>query len=263
MQPSSLYSIRLDIRKMIFLTLLMTTILIITSSPSKNLYASSAGIDFYSLNSPPAGVKSLEPLIAKWWNWRVAIPFTTSTNWPECLKGDGGVIGNNQSIVFLGDPASAVEKNVNARNQKCEISSSQLLYLTVYSGECSTGSKPNEGEYPNTKSPADLLKCAQDSNREMKLMQVKVDGQDVSSNIVRQTTSQPFNFIVPSEDNPYGWKAPIVGGNNTSMAEHYYLFFKPLPVGDHTIELQVIRQPLQANLPTEDVAAKWNIKVVP
>jgi hypothetical protein len=151
---------------------------------------------------------------------------------------------------------------VNARNQKCEISSSQLLYLTVYSGECSTGSKPHEGEYPDTKSPADLLNCAQDANKEIKLMQVKFDGQDVSSNIVRQTTSQPFNFIVPP-DNAFEWKAPIVGGNNTSMAEHYYLFFKPLPVGDHTIELQVIRKPLQANQPVEHDVAKWNIEVIP
>ena len=134
-------------------------------------------------------------------------------------------------------------------------------YSTVYSGECSTGSKPHEGEYPDTKSPADLLNCAQDANKEIKLMQVKVDGQDVSSNIVHQSTSQPFNFIVPP-DNAFEWKAPIVGRNNTSMTEHYYLF-KPLPVGDHTIDLHVIRKPLQPNLPVEDVAAKWNIKVVP
>ena len=93
-------------------------------------------------------------------------------------------------------------------------------------------------------------------------MQVKVDGKDVSSNIIRQSTSQPFNFIIPP-DNAYEWKEPIVGGNNTSMAENYYLFFKPLPVGDHTIELEVIRQPLQANQPVEHDVAKWNIKVVP
>ena len=93
-------------------------------------------------------------------------------------------------------------------------------------------------------------------------MQVRVDGNDVSSRIIRQTTSQPFNFII-KPDNSDDWKAPIVGGNNISMAEHYYLFFKPLPVGDHTIELQVIRQPLQANQPVEHDVAKWNIKVVP
>ena len=112
MHTSSLYSIRLDIRKIIFLTLLMTAILVITTSPSKNLYASPSGIDFYSPNSPPAGVKSLEPLIAKWWNWQFAIPSTTQKNWPDCHKGDGGIIGNNQSVVFTGDPASAVSKNV-------------------------------------------------------------------------------------------------------------------------------------------------------
>jgi hypothetical protein len=75
-------------------------------------------------------------------------------------------------------------------------------------------------------------------------------GNDVSSHIIRQTTSQPFNFII-KPDNSDDRKVPIVGGNNTSMAEHYYLFFKQLPVGDHTIELQVIRQPLQANQPVE------------
>ena len=238
----------------------MTTILIITSSSSKDLYASPPGIDFYSPNSPPAGVKSLEPLIAKWWNWAMAIPNTIDKNWPQCLKGDGGVIGNNQSVVFLGNPASAVSKNMGAKNQKCEISSSQLIYLTVYPGECSTGSKPNEGECPN-KSPAELLNLAQGSNKGIKLMQVKVDGQDVSSNIIRQTTSKPFNLNIPP-DNPFEYRAPIVGENNTSMAEDYYLFFKPLPVGDHTIELHVIRYP-PSPASQENLIAKWNIKVDP
>jgi hypothetical protein len=58
----------------------------------------------------------------------------------------------------------------------------------------------------------------------------------------------PFSFIVPA-DNAFSFPAPIAGGNNTSMAENYYLFFKPLPVGDHTINVEVIRQPLQANQP--------------
>ena len=71
---------------------------------------------------------------------------------------------------------------------------------------------------------------------------------------------QPFKWILKS-DNADDWKAPIFDGNDTSMAENYYLLFKPLPVGDHTIELEVIRQPLQANQPIEHDVAKWNIKV--
>jgi hypothetical protein len=260
MHPLAVYGIRLDIRTIISLTLL-TAAMIIINSTSKS-YATSSGIGYYSPGSPPAGAKSLEPIIADWWNWRTALPSSTGNSWPECLKGDGGKIGNNQSLVFLGDPVAAVDSNPNARNQRCEISSSQLLYLTVYAGECSTGSRPHEGEYPDTKNPADLLNCAQDSNKVMKLMRVKVDGNDVSSNIVRQTTSQPFNYIVP-QVNAYDWKAPIVGRNNTSMAENFYLLFKPMPVGDHTIELEVIKQPPQPNIPIQNLAAKWHIKVVP
>jgi hypothetical protein len=96
----------------------------------------------------------------------------------------------------------------------------------------------------------------------IKLMQVKVDGKDVSSSIIRQSTSKPFNYIVP-KDNALSYSAPIVGGNNTSMAESYFLFFKPLPIGDHTINVEVIRQPLQANQPVEHDVAKWDIKVKP
>jgi hypothetical protein len=230
------------------------------SSTSK-LYAANS-VDFYSPNSPPPGVKSLEPIIANWWNWWEGIPAATANNWPECIKADGGKIGNKQSLTFIGNPAAAVEKNVNARNQKCDLRSNELLYLTVYPGECSTGSKPHEGEFPDTKNPADLLSCAKQENMVIKLMKVKVDGKDVSSNIVRQTTSQPFKFIVPA-DNAFEMPAPIAGGNNTSMAENYYLLFKPLPVGGHTIEVEVIRQPVQANQPVEHDVAKWNINVVP
>jgi hypothetical protein len=259
MYPLSLYTKNSNVRRIMFIVLLVATVFIV-SSPLK-LYGSQGSIDFYSPSSPPAGVKSLEPLMAKWWNWWTSIPASTASNWPQCIKGDGEAIGNNQSIVFLGNGAFAVEKNVNARNQKCELSSNQLLYLTVYPGECSTGSKPHEGEFADMKSPADLLKCAQDSNKVIKLMQVKVDGNDVSSNITKESTSNSFNYVIPIA-NTWDFKPPIAGGNNYAMAENYYLFFKPLPVGHHTIELEVIRVPLQANQPVEHDVANWDINVV-
>jgi hypothetical protein len=237
------------------------TAIIIVSSPL-GLYATTSGIGFYSPDSPPPGVKSLEDLIGDWWNKRVAQDPKTANSWPECFKEEGGMIGNNQSVVFVGDPVTALPVNKNATNQRCEISSDQLLYLTVYAGECSTGSRPGEGEYPDTKSPAALLDCAKDSNKELILKQVKVDGKDVSSNIVRQTTAQPFNWNV-SKDNVFEWPAPIAGGNNTSMAENYYLFFKPMPLGDHTIDLHVIKDPPGGTQPVQDLVAKWYFKVVP
>ncbi len=156
MNRSSAFSHMLKSRLTMFFVLTVI-IVIIVSSPLK-LYAAAFSVDFYSVNSPPPGMKSTEPLIAKWWNWWNAIPSKIATNWPACIKGNGGSVGDGQSIVFIGNPAQAVDKNVNAQNQKCEISSNQLLYLTIYPGECSTGLKPHEGEFPDTKSSSDLTK---------------------------------------------------------------------------------------------------------
>ena len=83
------------------------TILII-GSPLK-LYASHAGVGFYSTNSPPVEMKSLEPLIGKWWDFWVDHPVSYHETWPVCLKGDGGTVGKNQSVVFL-DPQCVRKK---------------------------------------------------------------------------------------------------------------------------------------------------------
>jgi hypothetical protein len=239
----------LDSTHAIFLTLLLTTIIII-GSPLK-LHAQD-GIGFYSPSVLPAGMKSLEPLIAKWWDFASNQPSKMANNWPTCIKAE--VTVDNRPIVFLGNPAFAAAggANVNATHQACQISSSQLLYLTVYPGECS------QGEFPGESIPQ-LLTCAQDSNKIMKLMQVKVDGTDVSSNIVRETTSQPFTYSIRSSDNAFSFKIPCCG---ESMAEDYLLLFKPLPIGHHTISVEVIRVPLQPNQPVEHDLAKWDINVV-
>jgi len=233
----------------IFISLLLTS-LIIVGSPLK--LQAQTGIGFYSPSSLPAGMKSFDSLIAKWWDFTSNLPSRTHNTWPICLKTD--VTVDNRSVVFLGDPASAPAggDNVNATHQTCKISSSQLLYLSVYDGECSQGEAPG-------KSIPQLLSCAQDSNKIMKLMQVKVDGKDVSSNIVRETTSQPFIFNIRSSDNWAGTRLPCCG---MAMAEMYDLLFKPLPTGHHTITVEVIRVPLQPNQPVEHDLAKWDINVV-
>ena len=175
---------RLNNRGAILLALLLTTIIIIVT-PLK-LHAQS-GIGYYSPGALPPGMKSFQTLFAKWWNDRYNQPGRIANTWPICLKKE--VTVDNRSVIFLGDPASApaVGANVNATHQACQISSSPLLYLSVYEGECS------QGEFPGYSIPQ-LLSCAQDSNKVIRLMQVKVDGMDVSSKILRETTSA-FHFI--------------------------------------------------------------------
>jgi hypothetical protein len=112
-------------------------------------------------------MKSFDSLIAKRWDFTGNQAAKIANHWPICLKKD--VIVDNRSVVFLGDPtfAPAGGANLNATHQACQISSSQLLYLIVYGGECS------QGEFPGESIPQ-LLTCAQDSNKVMKLMQVKL-----------------------------------------------------------------------------------------
>ena len=134
-------------------------------------------VDVFQKDEMPFG-KPYEDWVQDWWRWNAAIPGDPETTFAG-VKENGCLINKEGPVAMLMDPAIG-----GSHHQKCEISSNQLLYLTVYAGECSTGSKPHEGEFPDTKNPDDLLACAKDSNLVMKLMQVKVDGKDVSSNIV-------------------------------------------------------------------------------
>lgn len=234
----------------LFLTLLIVTAVILANPLHSR--ASAAGVSFYTPSSSPTGIKSFEPVIAKWWDWRGNQPSKYANNWPSCFKSEVNI--GNHSVVFLGDLASAPAggSNVNATHQVCQISASQLLYLSVYEGECSQGEN-------HLQSIPQLLSCAQDSNKVIKLMQVKVDGTDVSSNIVRESTSQPFIYTIRSSDNAFAIKPPCCG---QAMDESYELFFKPLPKGAHTIAVEVIRAPLHPNQPIEHDLAHWDITVV-
>ena len=69
--------------------LLVTSILIISNS--SRIYASPSAVDFYSATNLPTGLKSLEPLIATWWNWSNSVPDKPASNWQVCLKTDGGI----------------------------------------------------------------------------------------------------------------------------------------------------------------------------
>ena len=111
----------------------------------------------------------------------------------------------------------------------------------MYGAYCSQDDSPG-------KSIPQLLTCAQDENKVIKLIQVKVDGTGVSSNIVHETTSQPWILTISSSDNAFSEKIPSCG---QAMAENYFLLLKPLPIGHHTLTAEVIRVPLQPNQPVE------------
>lgn len=236
--------------------LIICTISLMSIIPSNVKAAGNvSGIGFYNTNSLPSGIKSVDPIIENWWNWWARQPSTYSQNWPSCMMGQAEKIAGNQSVVFFGDPAAAVDTNVNARNQKCQISSDQAIFFPPYNGLCNTGEEGHEKD-----TPAGLLACAIGTNEGIKLKTLKIDGKDFSNQIFRTRTTSSFIWDVP-RDNIYGFP-PSNGnvGRHTSMAEGYYVFIKPLPVGTHIIEVEVIRAPPPD--PVEHPIVKYTVNVV-
>jgi hypothetical protein len=66
-------------------------------------------------------------------------------------------------------------------------------------------------------------------------------------------------LTIPSSDNAFSEKIPCCG---EAMAENYFLLFKTLPTGHHTITVEVIRVPLGPSQPVEHDLAKWDINIV-
>jgi hypothetical protein len=240
---------RLKIGEVALLILSAMTSLIISSNSYS--YASQSGIEFYSPNSLPGGLK-FEDILSKWWIYWSAFPPSYLANWPQCVKGEV-TIGHNQSLTFLGDLAGASQMNLNATHQNCQISHNTKLYLSVYDGECSTA------EYPGESAPQ-LLKCAQGTNQVIKLMKVIVNGRDVSSNITRESSSNLYH-VTFNPGNLFSLKPPEIG-TFPAMGESYYLLFHPLPIGSYTIQVEVIRDDIPSGSVEHDLA-HWDIKVVP
>jgi hypothetical protein len=196
--------------------LLIISIVSVLSIGSSNIKAMSSepSIGFYNTNSLPAGMNSIDPLIENYWNWWAKQSSAYSQNWPPCMIGQADRLASNQSIIFFGDPATAVELNVNARNQHCQISSNQAIFFPPYNGLCNTGEEPGD-------TPDQLLKCAIGTNKGIQLMSLKIDGKDVSNQIFHTHTSKPFIWDVP-KDNIYAFpqSEPNVG-SHPAMAEGY------------------------------------------
>lgn len=207
-------------------SVLMLVLILITSPVLPYIYG--ANIAFYSPTSPPPGIP-LQGLIAKWWNWWISVPEEKALNWPDCLIGQGGGIGKNESVLFLPNPASANAANTKRLNQNCEIFSNQAIFFPLYNGECDTG------QYPEKTDP-ELKACARDSNYDPHgsdnppNMNVYVDGKEVTSNKFEIFTSKPFTLIIP-EVNAYDIKS----GNERTMGGGWYIFLKPLSPGTHEI----------------------------
>lgn len=203
------------------------------------------GLEFYSASSPPSG-STVDNMISKWWNWWHTVPSSTALIWPKCLVGDGGNIGNNETVVFLANPSFANDANINRTNQNCQILSNQAIFLLLYNSVCDTSMPEFKTvNYPN------MLQCAKDANTEPNA-KVYLDGEDITPNSFELYAAKPFNLVY-AEENPYEDPA----GNYTAVGGGIYLFLKSLPVGEHELRYNYDRE-----IAAERGDAKYKLNVI-
>ncbi len=126
-------------------------------------------------------------------------------------------------------------------NQNCNIKSDQGIFVQLWSGECDTAIPGLErGDYNK------ILKCARELDLGSVKGKVNVDGTLVAeldakdlvsnkvSNVVELNTPL-FSLTYPPNTHLFTTKS----GTFLAAAHGWFVFLKPLPVGDHTVSYSI------------------------
>jgi hypothetical protein len=180
----------------------------------------------YSKNEKPYGI-SYSEWIRRWWEWHVSIPkgnHPREAYSPEkCAQNQ-----NDKNVWFLPDESDLGSSEANTPEiKKCTVPHGKALLVQIYGGGCSYG----EG----LKTDQELKDCV-DIGLDTVEFTAKIDGVEVMSSKNRDDyLPEPYSYdLTYTQDNLYD----VPAGTYKAMAGGYFLFVKPLSVGDHTIEFK-------------------------
>ncbi|MGC1134784.1 MAG: hypothetical protein WA941_18295 [Nitrososphaeraceae archaeon] len=169
------------------------------------------------LEDNPYG-KSYSEWSGEFWRWVLSIPADQSPMFDDTGSRCG--IQQNGPVWFL--PGSGEGLPVH---RTCTIPGNTSLGIFVIGGECSTA------EYPERETYAELLKCVQDTNRNLVAHSMSVDGVEVT-NLENYRVSSPLFEINYPENNAWGVEA----GVSPAVADGIMLILEPLSKGAHKIQ---------------------------
>jgi hypothetical protein len=150
----------------------------------------------------------------------------------------------SESMVML------METAVNSPpTQDCKISSTQGILVPLWIGWCDTG-------YERGRTVEQLADCAKRQNLGRIISQVKVDDLPVANldvtqsvnpssgaldyntnslNNVTKFSSKPFSLVIPADTQ----KPNQVTGTWDAVSQGWWVFLKPLPLGEHTLSYNI------------------------
>lgn len=203
--------------------------------------------------SSPYG-NSFNQWIAKWWQWYISVPKTESPNFPDypnhIAKVDCAIRQDPSSpVFFLFVPL--VDEPTPER--KCDVPKDKAILLPIISAEADNGD-PEQTD----KSEQGMIQSAKSGN-DYAAISVKLDGTQLNFNEDPKfrTVSSFFNMTLPEHNI---WEEKEKPGTYKGVTEGYFLFLKPLSVGNHTLYFEAATNPPNPNVYAQAVTYHLNVK---
>jgi hypothetical protein len=182
----------------------------------------------FEVGSSPYNVSDKD-WAAKWWQWYVSVPKTHSPNnldYPNHITNQTCSVFQNASspVFFLFTPY--VEEKVADRT--CIVPKGKAILVPIVSGEMDTGDPTITDTSDKT-----LKETATGGNNNAAIL-TKLDGAtlDFNHDPKYRILTDFFTINLPPHNI---WEEKEKPGTYKGVAEGYYLFLKPLQVGNHTL----------------------------
>lgn len=183
-------------------------------------YSQGSNQTAYSTDSKPFGV-SYQDWAARWWNWTFGMK---ANEHPRDDPSRSCNVNQNGSVWFLPDSL-----NIESNPRTCDVPVGKAIFIPVVTGELNTLEKPNYDD-------SQIIKGALACDDYSKDRHAEVDGVSVKG------LNDPLTFRINStglvnlrvvDDNIYN----IKGGTGRGFVDGWFLFLKPLEVGEHKIHV--------------------------
>lgn len=176
-----------------------------SSDPSPTSYLFQPGSNMYG--------SSYSDWSATWWTWLMELPVAGNPSGND--PGFNVSAGQSGNVWFLAAPFDTVVRT-------CTIPAGKALFVGLLNAEASSleGLGTATEQLANATSNADHI---------INLF-ATIDGVTIENPDSYRIASPQFNFTAPTP-----WLFGATGGASTSVGDGYYLMFKPLSTGTHTL----------------------------
>jgi hypothetical protein len=192
----------------------------------------------FTPGSTPFG-KSYNQWVVAWWQWALGVP-AANNPWFDTTGAYAGV-NQKGDVWFLGSsPGNSIDRTLTIPADKGIFMPVYLWLFGSCAGDCDPSNPGVHCDVPTLQASAAAAATS------IQTMEVTLDGKSiVQLQNYRATSGGGFSATLPDNNVPeviFGLPTPA-GTYSPQVADGYYLMFKPLATGHHTITVHLVPNP--------------------